>query len=205
LPKYRAVLSSLLHLLYVKTIIKTDKKERKMKKNVLSALVALMLFPTVGAAQNISASDLHWGAELRYDYFNESETLFSSDVSLGIRFKKNNYLGLRAGLGKGDTNVDASGGDYDYDAAILLADYTHFFPVGRSRKNSIFVGAEVGPVLHHYTDDFLPEDRGDYSKNEISPFAGFKLGYDFAVGTPHIQLGLHLNIIGIGCSAGITF
>jgi hypothetical protein len=176
-----------------------------MIKSIPIIFAALILLPTISAAQNTSMKRLQWGAEARYDIYDLNESMASGDVSLGWRFNRKNYVGIRAGFGKGSTYKDDSGSNYNYNGIPLLADYIHYFPVGKSSRNSFFIGGEAGPVFQHYTEEFKEEDQKDMSKNDSCPFAGFMFGFEFAMGKPYITIGLQANMIGFGCRLGVIF
>jgi hypothetical protein len=175
-----------------------------MIKYIFAIICVFILFPVICSAQNNINKGLQWGAEIRYDSY-LSQELTSGNVSLGWRFNRKNYAGIRAGIGRGNNYSDATGYHYDFTGIPIVADYTRYLPLGKKKKHSFYVGAEVGTVLQHYTDKIYIDDKENLSTNDSSPFISAKLGFDFAISKMHIQLGTQLNLLGFGCHLGLTF
>ncbi len=176
-----------------------------MKKYFFALITTLLLSPVFGYSQELSDGGFQWGIEGRWDGF-FINNIKLADISLGWRIDRKEYLGLRIGAGTGSSYLDAVPAHEKFTAFPLMADYTHYFPIGKSRKHSIILGAEAGPVFRHYSK--MVEDREFVSTNKWGRktfLGGIKFGLDFALGKPHIYANLHVNYVGVGCGFGFTF
>lgn len=69
----------------------------------------------------------------------------SANLSPGYRINRGNYVGLRSGYILRDIpTVDADPGTYYFHGIPAVAEYTHYFAIGKAKLTSIIVGAEGG-------------------------------------------------------------
>ena len=93
-----------------------------------------------------------------------------------------------------------------------MADYTHYFFLGKARRHAIYAGAEAGGIFANYYKGFGMIWDGDaqipasLAVSKVIPYVGIKTGLDFNIAdVTHLQVGITLNYIGFGVSAGLTF
>ena len=181
-------------------------------KKALLALAALILAFSA-QAQTKDERGFQFGINYRAGFVNWVHTQQSVNLSLGYRINRGNYLGVQSGyVFKGNTYVDADPGDYAYHGIPLMADYTHYFFLGKARRHAIYAGAEAGGIFANYYKGFGMIWDGDaripasLAVSKVIPYAGIKAGLDFNIAdVTHLQVGITLNYIGFGVSAGLTF
>lgn len=189
-------------------------------KKVLLFWVMLLLAGSMyaqSAAEDVKG--FQWGVSARAEFVNWVHSQISANLSLGYRFDRRNYVGVRTGYAfKGKTYVDADPGTYYYRGIPAIAEYTHYFPVGRTKMHSIFLGAEGGCTFAHYYNGFgctweetegATQRRQVYNTTPVTkviPFAGVKSGLDFNIADfTHLQFGIIVSYWGYGVMAGLTF
>ncbi len=207
-------------------------------KRIFSMLTILLLSLTtvVSAQSEVSMVDVQkadslvnnpvkekkgfqYGATLRYG----GTFLFSSEAAFvlagGYRFDRRNYLGLNVGVAYAASwvNWDTGPQGDTYWGAPISLDYTHYFPVGKSKKHSIILGAELG-FIYSFGQSFLYEHAGDYNAETESfeteyeevPFGGaiavIKLGMDHPISQKmNLNWSLRLSLFTAGVGIGISF
>ena len=182
-----------------------------MKK--LLVIMAAMLLTCSAFAQDKEVKGLQFGVHYRTEFVNLVHSQESANLSLGYRINKGNYVGVQSGyIFKGSTYIDADPGHYAYRGIPLRGEYTHYFMLGRARRHSIYAGVEAGGMFVNYYNGFGMIFDGDaripasLAVNKVIPYAGIKTGLDFNIADfTHLQLGITLNYIGYGVSAGFTF
>ena len=174
-----------------------------MKRIVI--LLAALLFGSSAYAQSGSLNDevkgFQWGIQYKQEVFGYDGFFFqaSANVSMGYRFDRRNYLGCQTGYAF-KAFLSGIGGPDPYNAIPLLADYIHYCPIGKMKKNSFIWGAEAGAIFTLYRTDTAPV------YDETLPFIGLKAGVDFSVAdVAHLMLALRANYLGPGVSIGFTF
>ena len=181
-------------------------------KRILLVFAALILVCSA-QAQTKDERGIQFGINYRAGFINWIHTQQSANLSLGYRINKGNYLGVQTGyVFKGSTYVDADPGDYAYHGIPLTADYTHYFFLGKARRHAIYAGAEAGGIFANYYKGFGMIWDGDaqipasLAVSKVIPYVGIKTGLDFNIAdVTHLQVGITLNYIGFGVSAGLTF
>lgn len=171
-----------------------------MKKGIKPILVLLGLALCALSARAQESKGLlgegkyQWGLAAKAESAYLGTGLASVDVMAGKRLDRKNYVGLQTGI----TRVSADGCDplskKEYDFGLpILADYIHYFPIGKKKTNSFTLGAEAGAIL---VQDLF--DGFD---------AAVKFGFDFSLGrkAPHLFLDLRIKPAGGGYSIGIAF
>ena len=182
-----------------------------MKK--LFVIMAALLLTLGAGAQDKEVKGLQFGVNYRAEFVNMIHSQQSANLSLGYRINKGNYVGVQSGyIFKGSTYIDADPGHYAYRGIPLRGEYTHYFMLGRARRHSIYAGVEAGGMFVNYYNGFGMIFDGDaripasLAVNKVIPYAGIKTGLDFNIADfTHLQLGITLNYIGYGVSAGFTF
>ena len=173
-------------------------------KRIVLLLAALLIAGSV-YAQSGSRTDevkgFQWGVQYKQEVFGYDGWLFqaSANASMGYRFNRRNYLGAQTGYAF-KAFVSGIGGNDPCNAIPFLADYIHYCPIGKAKKNSFIWGAEAGAMIVLYV-----EETG-LVINELWPFAGLKAGLDFAIADyTHLMIALRANYLGPGISIGFTF
>lgn len=190
-----------------------NRKRLSMKKALLALAALILAFSA--QAQTKDERGFQFGINYRAGFVNWVHTQQSVNLSLGYRINRGNYLGVQSGyVFKGSTYVDADPGDYAYHGIPLMADYTHYFFLGKARRHAIYAGAEAGGIFANYYKGFGAR-RDSEGKQLVRnttpvaktiPYAGIKTGLDFNIAdVTHLQVGITLNYIGFGVSAGLTF
>ena len=158
-----------------------------------------------------------WGVSVRFEQTNFVNSHIATNVSMGYRFNRGNYLGLQSGFAfRGNTYIDADPGNYAYRGVPLLADYIHYFPLGKAKKHSFYAGAEAGSNFVNYykgfggtwvrDGDMITYTPGTLAVNKSYAYLGVKTGLDLKLGDGlHLQLGTMMSYFGLGLSAGLTF
>ena len=167
------------------------------------------------AAKKNEVKGFQWGVSARAEFVNLFNSQASANLSLGYRIDRRNYVGVQSGfIFKGKTYRDADPGNYYYRGIPLLAEYTHYFPVGRTKMHSIYAGLEGGGAIAHYYNGFGCTWDNEHKTqiynttpvNKTHPYIGMKTGIDFNLAdVTHLQLGIIISYIGYGVSAGLTF
>ena len=186
-----------------------------MKKALL--IIATLILTSGAYAQTKDVKGFQWGVSYRQEIFNLAHSQASANLSLGYRINRGNYVGVRSGyVFKGHTWIDADPGKYVYSGIPAIAEYTHYFPIGKARRHSIFAGAEGGWVFANYYKGFGISSREEggshtivYNTDPVDktiPYVGIKTGLDFDIADfTHLQFGIILNYVGFGVMAGLTF
>ena len=184
-----------------------------MKK--LLVIMAAMLLTCSAFAQDKEVKGLQFGVHYRTEFVNLVHSQESANLSLGYRINRGNYVGLQSGyVFKGSTWIDADPGKYAYRGIPLRAEYTHYFGLGKTRRHSIYAGAEAGGIFANYYKGFgctwddahKQQIYNTTPVNKVIPYAGIKAGLDFNIANfTHLQAGIIISYIGYGLSAGLTF
>ena len=153
--------------------------------------------------QTEDVKGFQWGVGVRFEQVNFVNSHIATNVSMGYRFNRGNYLGLQSGFAfKGNTYIDAEPGNYAYRGVPLLADYIHYFPLGKAKKHSFYAGAEAGFNFLSYYKGF----KGSLAVTKSYAYLGVKTGLDLKLSDGlHLQLGTMMSYFGLGLSAGLTF
>ena len=125
-----------------------------------------------------------------------SEQYWNACVSVGCRFNQENYLGFETGFG-----IDIRH-PKNINSIPLLADYIHYYPLGKSDRHSVYVGVEAGVMLDY---SHWPQYQHGYLDYML--FTSGKIGFDFALGNkgPHLIVGGQINFWGAGATLGLAF
>ena len=184
-----------------------------MKKALL--IIATLILASSAYAQTNEVNGFQWGVSARQEIFNLSSSAASANLSLGYRINRGNYIGMRGGyVFTGHTYVDADPGTYYFHGIPAVAEYTHYFAIGKAKRTSIILGAEGGWIFANYYDGFgctwdNEHLRQVYNTDPVDktiPYVGLKTGLDFNIADlTHLQLGIILNYVGFGVMAGLTF
>lgn len=155
-------------------------------KKILMILAALLLAGSLYAQTNEDERHFQLSTILKYDWYNLSTTQMSANISVGTRKNRENYWGFQTGLLRVNESL--------HYGIPLLIDYTHYYPMGKSGRHSIYFGTDIGYMLI-------------FRKGESSLFLSEKLGFDFDLGgqLPHLMVGLQANFWGLGATVGFTF
>lgn len=178
---------------------------------ITTAIICLLMLSATStvAAQN-EQHGFQWGAEARAEWFNANNSMVTANALLGYRFNRRYYLGGIVGVGKGTSSYSEVPDDANYVCVPVLVDFTRFYPMGKTRRNSFFLGAEVGAVAHYnskpiVSQTFYSTEVLEAKGLDAAPYVGVNCGFDFAVGKPHIFVGAQLNFVGAGVRAGLRF
>ncbi|MBR5736414.1 MAG: hypothetical protein IKX60_06460 [Bacteroidales bacterium] len=165
-----------------------------MRKLLL--IVTALLFAGSVHARTGEARALQVNVTARYDWYFRTESYCNACVSAGCRFNRENYLGLETGFGIDTHNPN------NYYSIPLLADYIHYYPLGKSDKHSVYVGAEAGLMLYYGQ---WTQDQKSYLDYILFPSG--KIGFDFSLGNkgPHLIVGGQINFWGAGATLGLSF
>lgn len=184
-----------------------------MKRIVTTFL--LLLCASGIYAQSDKYKGFQYGLTFRAEIVDFISSQMSTNLSLGYRINKGNYVGLQSGfVFSGSTYLDANPSTHPYRGAPLLAEYTHYFHLGKSRKHAIYAGAEGGWIIARYYKGFGASWDSEtqhqvYNTNPVTrtlPYVGVKGGLDFNIAdVTHLQVGLIMSYPGYGISAGLTF
>ena len=165
--------------------------------------------------QTEKVKGFQWGVSARAEFVNWFNSQASANLSLGYRINRRNYVGVQSGfIFKGKTYVDADPGNYYFRGVPILAEYMHYFPVGRTKRHSIYLGLEGGGAIAHYYNGFGCTWDNEHKTqiynttpvNKTHPYIGMKTGLDFNIAdVTHLQLGIIISYFGYGVSAGFTF
>ncbi len=123
-------------------------------------------------------------------------------LSGGYRFNRKNYLGINAGVSDAEYYNDADGNTYSFTGVPVALDYIHYFPIGKARNHSIFLGGEAGVLCSSKTvTDNLGEEIG-----MGTAFLTLKTGVDFKIYKRlHLNCGVRLGLVCAEFSCGISF
>lgn len=183
-------------------------------KKALLIIATLILTSSAYAQTKEEVKGFQWGVSARQEIFNLTNSTASANLSLGYRINRGNYVGVRSGyIFTGHTYVDADPGTYYFHAIPAVAEYTHYFAIGKAKRTSIILGAEGGWVFANYYNGFgcTWDDNHHqvYNTDPVDktiPYVGIKTGLDFDIADfTHLQFGIILNFVGFGVMAGLTF
>ncbi|MBR5736415.1 MAG: hypothetical protein IKX60_06465 [Bacteroidales bacterium] len=165
--------------------------------------------------QSEDVKGFQWGVAFRAEYVNYINGHYATNISAGYRINRGNYVGVQSGFAfKGSTYIDADPGRYEYRGVPLLADYIHYFPLGKAKSHSFYAGSELGFLFAHYYEGFgatVDREKQTFVRNTTPvtrtyPYIGVKTGLDFKLGDClHLQIGTMMSYFGFGAAAGITF
>ena len=182
----------------------------KMNPSIFRILAVLLLSAAAAlssSAQVITGGEFQWGVAARYDIFYYMNEQTSLNFSMGDRFNRKNYLGGQTGMSRGESYIDSEGRTYQYIGIPVLIDYIHYYPIGKAKNDSFYLGGEMGAVLQYFTDEeeVASSDIID-SSYDASPYLCLKFGLDFRLKDKlHLSFGLQANDIGAGAMIGVTF
>ena len=168
-----------------------------MKRLLL--IMTLLLLTGSAYAQTGEVDGFQWGVAYKQElnYLGRSASV---NATAGYRFNRGNYIGFQTGY----TFVARSnemGSSGHHWGIPLLADFIHYFPMGKKKRNSFFAGVEGGG----YINGFTPDNNGK-SSSTLFYYACVKNGFDFNIAdVTHLQIGVLLSYPGYGVSIGLTF
>lgn len=184
-----------------------------MKRFLLITVLLLLTGSTFGQTAD---KGFQWGVSVKRELL-PGTGQYSVNATGGYRFNRGNYLGfqtgyaftgkLNGGIGKG-----VGGPKGKFWGIPLMADYIHYFPIGKAQRHSLIAGIEMGAHFRHYPDAVTgrisprPSDIITGPVNYTHFYACVKTGLDFnIVDFTHLQIGLLFSYPGIGVSVGFTF
>ncbi len=131
-------------------------------------------------------------------------------LGAGYRFNKKNYLGMNMGVAKaGDTyKWDGPGETFYYTACPITLDYTHNFFLGKAKKHSIYLGAELGGLFSFgQTAMYQPLQDAPYEEVPLgSSITNIKFGLDFHLYKKlHLNFGFSVGVLALGAGIGVSF
>ena len=168
-----------------------------MKRLLL--IMALLLLTSSAFAQTEEVKGIQWGVAYKQELFFLGQQA-SVNATAGYRFNRGNYLGFQTGYAFASRSNEF-GRSGNYWGIPLLADYIHYFPMGKTKRNSFFAGVEGGGYLNGFTSDYTHK-----STSKLVYYACIKNGFDFNIAdVTHLQVGVLLSYPGYGVSVGLTF
>ncbi len=174
--------------------------------------------PEVDNVAKATKGKFQYGATIRYGspypYSHEEALVFAG----GYRFNRRNYLGLNIGVSHSSVYKSAKGIDAEYIGCPISLDYIHYFPVGKAKKHSVYLGAELGTVhsfgqtytypVYNYNyeteewDDVTYKEEGDLSAG----IAVIKVGMDHPIYKHmHLNWGIRFGLLALGVGLGVSF
>ena len=176
----------------------------------LLLMIAVLLISGSAYAQTGEIKGFQWGVAYKQE---EGPGFMQASVNAtgGYRFNRGNYLGLQSGYA-----FIGQGGDYEYGGKYwgipLLADYIHYFPIGKAQRHSLIAGVEIGGNFRRYPDvviervGYAPSDVVTGPANSTLFYACVKTGLDFNIADfTHLQFALLFSYPGLGVSIGFAF
>ena len=168
-----------------------------MKRLLL--IMALLLLTCSAYAQTEEVKGFQWGVSCKLEAVMTGYQA-SATTTAGYRFNRGNYLGFQSGYTY-VAPVRLLGASGQYWGVPLLADYIHYFPMGKTKRNSFFAGVEGGGFINGFTSDYIHK-----SSATLGYYAAIKNGFDFKIAdVTHLQIGLLLSYPGFGVAVGLTF
>ena len=169
-----------------------------MKRLLL--ILTVLLLSGRAYAQTDEVRGIQWGVAYKQELFFLGQQA-SVNATAGYRFNRGNYLGFQTGYAFASRSNEF-GRSGNYWGIPLLADYIHYFPMGKTKRNSFFSGVEGGG----YINGFTPDNNDKYSTTLVY-YACVKNGFDFNIAdVTHLQIGVLMSYpVGYGVSVGLTF
>ena len=176
-----------------------------MKRLLL--IMALLLLTCSAHAQTEEVSGFQWGVAYKQELSMLGSSA-SATATAGYRFNRGNYLGFQAGYAFLPQTKEIGGTEFgQYSGIPLLADYIHYFPMGKTKRNSFFTGIEGGGYIIHFSGG--PTRWGSVidPSSSLAYYACIKNGFDFNIAdVTHLQVGVLMSYpLGYGVSVGLTF
>ncbi len=181
------------------------------------AMLSLSVAASAGNDENpiVKASEARkgwwqFGATARvsnhFFYTNEQSVVLGA----GYRFNKKNYLGMNIGVAKASDTYkwDGPGETFYYTACPITLDYTHNFFLGKAKKHSIYLGAELGGLFSFgQTAMYQPLPDDPYEEVPLgSPITNLKFGMDFQLYKKlHLNFGVSAGVLALGAGIGLTY
>ncbi len=175
----------------------------------MMVMVAVVVSGVMGYAQEDEAAVAkknrwQFGVTLRGGYANQISMEHAVVAAAGYRLG-NNYFGINAGYGTGSTfyQNDCSGMTYGFDGIPITVEYSYYFPLGKEKKHSLYLGGEYG--CFHSWDEV--EAHCSYTVYDMgASILMLKAGFDFQVYKRlHLNVGGRLGMKCYGVSCGISF
>ena len=177
-------------------------------------MIAVLLISGSAYAQSGEVKGFQWGVAYKQE-MGPGFMQASVNATGGYRFNRGNYLGLQSGYA-----FYGQGGDYEFGGQFggqywgipLLADYIHYFPIGKAQRHSLIAGVEIGGNFRRYPDAviervrYAPSDVVTGPANSTLFYACVKTGLDLNIADfTHLQLALLFSYPGFGVSIGFAF
>jgi hypothetical protein len=169
----------------------------------LFLIMTMLLLASSAFAQTEDPKGFQWGLAYKRDILMTGGTS-SFNATAGYRFNRGNYLGFQTGFALPSLKKEI-GFNRMYYGIPLLADYIHYFPMGKKKRNAFFSGVEAGGYLYVFPAQVINDHQYE-SSTSLGYYAGVKAGFDFNIADfTHLQIGALFLYPGLGVSAGLTF
>ncbi len=180
---------------------------KRLIKVIAAIAAGLMVSAAAEAQTNETPKKFSESLQFGVNYRIGSPSVFCSEetatISGGYRFNRKNYLGLTLGISDAEWYNDAEPADYPFTGYPIALDYIHYFPLGKAKNHSIYLGGEVGIL---YSNEVAKVEYGDGDVELGSEIIMLKTGMDFRIyKNLHINFGLRIGLLCGGVSCGISF
>lgn len=174
-----------------------------MKRLLL--ILAMLLLTGSAYAQTEEVKGIQWGVAYKQELLMSGKQL-SANATAGYRFNRGNYLGFQTGYAFIVTSYEINDTAGKYSGIPLLADYIHYFPMGKKKRNSFFAGVEGGGYIIHFSGCQTRWGSTVEPSSSLAYYVCVKNGFDFNIAdVTHLQIGVLLSYPGYGVSIGFTF